>query len=111
VRDVLETLVEPARPPVRVLPEGAWRVARIPAARGMKLATVGMLPPTLRERFGLPWGRSKERQLRAICAASRALTPLMPEKLRITGPDYLRMRQGKPDRLTPAPRPRATVAA
>ncbi len=93
VRDVLDSLRDPARPPVPRLPETAWRVARFPAARAMPLVTAGLLAPILRERFGLPWGRGHEQRFRALAAASRATTPLLPRSLRNCGPAYLRWRR------------------
>jgi uncharacterized protein (DUF2236 family) len=93
VRDVLDALKEPARPPALPLPDGAWRAARFPAARLTALATIGMLPPVLRERFGLEWSRAQETQLRALGVASRAATPVMPASLRRMGPAWLERRR------------------
>jgi uncharacterized protein (DUF2236 family) len=93
IHGVLETLMQPARPPVPLLGEGVWRVARLPMARLFRLATVGLLPPVLRQRCGLEWSRGKERELRALAAASRAATPLLPKRLRNLGPTYLRWRR------------------
>ena len=92
VRDVLAALKEPKSPPNLPLPDGAWRAARLPAARLSALATIGMLPPVLRERFGLEWSRAQELELRALGAASRATTPLMPRSLRRMGPAWLERR-------------------
>jgi uncharacterized protein (DUF2236 family) len=93
VHDVLDTLGRPVRPPVPYLGDGAWRVARIPLARVNRLATLGMLPPALRERFGIVWTRSQELELRALSAAARSATPLMPASMRNLGPGYLRWRR------------------
>ncbi len=94
VRDVLEALSTPSRPPVDRLPESAWRAVRFPAARMSGLATIGMLPPLLRRRFGLRWTRAQELELRAVGAASRGATPLMPAGLRRMGPAWLNRRRG-----------------
>ena len=59
----------------------------------LSVATVGLLPPGLRHRFGLRWSRGKELELRALGATMRAATPLMPDSLRNTGPNYLRARR------------------
>jgi len=75
------------------LPEAAWRVARIPAAHQISLITNGLLSPRLRERFGVRWTRSQERQLQILAAASRAATPLLPRTMRNVGPSYLRWRR------------------
>jgi uncharacterized protein (DUF2236 family) len=57
------------------------------------LATIGQLPPELRERLGIDWTRAKQLQFRAMGRASRAATPLMPASLRNMGPSYLRWRR------------------
>jgi uncharacterized protein (DUF2236 family) len=93
VRDVLASLAEPKSPPNLPLPDGAWRAARFPAARLSALATIGMLPPVLRERFGLKWSRAQELELRALGAVSRAATPAMPASLRRMGPAWLERRR------------------
>ena len=90
---MLESLEAPKRPPVPFLSERAWRLARVPAVRQTQLVTGGLLSPALRERFGIRWTRSQERQLRVLAAASRAATPLLPRSLRNVGPSYLRWRR------------------
>jgi uncharacterized protein (DUF2236 family) len=92
VHDVLESLRRPTAPPLPVLGDRAWRALRIPIAHMVGLATVGLLPPVLRERFDLRWTAAQESELRALGAASRAATPLLPRRLRHIGPDYLRWR-------------------
>jgi uncharacterized protein (DUF2236 family) len=90
---VLRSIANPPRPDE--LPkwtEPLWRVASLPLRHLLTLCTVGLLPPVLRERYGLRWTRWQERELRAIAAASRALTPVLPGFVKITGPRYLRMR-------------------
>jgi uncharacterized protein (DUF2236 family) len=96
VDEVLESLADPAGPGLRFLPEAAWRVLRIPATRQIALVTAGRLPAELRRRFGIPWSRARDRELRLLGAASRAATPLMPRPLRNVGPAYLRWRQSPP---------------
>jgi uncharacterized protein (DUF2236 family) len=93
VQGVLETLVSPKPPPIPGLGPSGWRVARLPLVRALKLATVGLLPPVLRRRFGLRWTAAQELELRALGAASRSATPVMPRSLRTVGPAYLRWRQ------------------
>src|SRR4051812_47216812 len=93
VKDVLHALGRPSRPPVPALGDRAWKVARAPAARLTGLATIGMLPPVLRERFELHWTRAKERELKALGAASRATTPVLPAGLRRMGPAWLKRRR------------------
>jgi uncharacterized protein (DUF2236 family) len=93
VQDVLTTLTRPARPPLPLLNDATWRVARLPMGRLLSLATVGLLPARLRERFGVRWTRAQAIELRALGAASRSATPLLPSSLRNTGPGYLRWRR------------------
>jgi uncharacterized protein (DUF2236 family) len=95
VRTVLDTLSRPAAPPIPLLTDPAWRVLRLPAARAMRLATVGLLPDFLRRRLGVSWSRADEAQLVALSAASRATTPLLAVSapLRAFGPSYLRWRR------------------
>jgi uncharacterized protein (DUF2236 family) len=111
VDEVLESLVSPARPPLPFMPASAWRIARIPAMHQTNLITAGLLSPRLRERFGIPWSRAKERQLRALAAASRAATPLLPRSLRNVGPSYLRWRREAIARGDAASPSRIPVAA
>ncbi|MDX6666904.1 MAG: hypothetical protein QOK04_284 [Solirubrobacteraceae bacterium] len=93
VQDVIATLARPTRPPVPILNDAAWRVASLPMTRIFSLATVGLLPSLLRQRFGARWTRAQELELRALGAAARATTPLLPRSLRNTGPPYLRRRR------------------
>jgi uncharacterized protein (DUF2236 family) len=90
VDDVLETLARPQSPPP--LPDFVWLAARVPLAHAQRLATVGLLPPALREKLGLDWTAAQERELRAMGRLLRAATPLMPPQLRVMGPSYLRWR-------------------
>jgi uncharacterized protein (DUF2236 family) len=93
VDEVLESLVAPIRPEVPYLPEAVWRVARVPAAWQVDLVTGGLLPEALRDRFGITWTRWKQLQLNAFAGGSRALTPLLPGRIRNIGPPYLRWRR------------------
>jgi uncharacterized protein (DUF2236 family) len=54
---------------------------------------VGLLPPALRERLGARWRSREEREFRMIGAASRRLTPVMPQQLLVSGPAHLRWRR------------------
>ena len=53
--------------------------------------TVGMLRPSLRERFGLGWSRAQELELDVLARALRAMTPVLGAA-RIVGPAYLGLR-------------------
>jgi uncharacterized protein (DUF2236 family) len=91
--DVLAALFDPAAPPLPWLREGVWRVVRWPSAKAGSLATLGLLPPALRERLGVEWGEGKERRFRALAAITRRSRPLMPPQARNFGPNYLRWRR------------------
>jgi uncharacterized protein (DUF2236 family) len=94
VQAVIRTLRRPTPPPlVAALPPAVWRVLRFPSARCSELATIALLPPDLRARFGLRLGRREARELRAFAALSRAATPLLPESFLRMGPGYLRARR------------------
>ena len=98
VEGVLETISRPAAPPAAIVPGPVWRAVQLPLAHVFRLATVGLLSPQLRERFGLAWTRRQEIELRTIGRASRAATPLMPGALRRFGPRYLRLRRAAIER-------------
>lgn len=109
VEAVLRTLRAPVAPPIPRLPNTAWKLARIPAARATGLATVGLLPPTVRHRLGMRWTPAMDAELRAIGRISRITTPVQPAPVRNLGPAYLRWRG---DALVmPAGPPPARIAA
>jgi uncharacterized protein (DUF2236 family) len=80
-------------PPPLPMPRPLWAAARVPARRGMWIGGVGLLSPPLRERFGLTWTRADDAHFRRIGRASRALTPVLPKPLQITGPAQIKMRR------------------
>lgn len=92
VTDVLEALAEPPPPAVRGMSDGLWQALRLPAGRGAKLGTVGLMPRALREKLGLKWSESQRLELRALAAASRRSGAVLPSSLRNFGPSYLRWR-------------------
>lgn len=109
VHEVFDLLGEPSAPPVPGLPAPVWNAVRKPLAAQVKLASVGMLPPILRERFGMEWTERHELAFRALGAASRASGPLLPPQLREFGPLYVRarmkqLRRGDVAAVPPPPR-------
>jgi uncharacterized protein (DUF2236 family) len=93
-QDVLTSLIEPTAPPLPGLRrDWVWRVVSWPSTQAGSLATLGMLPPTLRERLGVEWTPSRERRFRRMAALTRRARPLMPPQARNFGPHYLRWRQ------------------
>jgi uncharacterized protein (DUF2236 family) len=93
VDEVLEAMARPAPPAVAAALRPGWAAVRRPLGHGLLLATAGLLPPALRRRFGVPWSRRTELELRAVGAGLRAMTPLMPSWLLNTGPGYIRWRE------------------
>ncbi|MGH2951082.1 MAG: oxygenase MpaB family protein [Solirubrobacterales bacterium] len=90
---VLRSIVRPgAPPPFLARAEPLWRLLRVPPARALRLASLGMMSPELRRLLGVEWSRANQTELRAIAAASRAVGPLIPRRLRLMGPEYLRWR-------------------
>jgi uncharacterized protein (DUF2236 family) len=79
--------------PTLPIPDLLWRALRLPASRVLWLGGVGLLDDRLRRRLGVRFNLLDEAQFRALGATSRALTPLLPERLRITGPAQLRWRR------------------
>jgi uncharacterized protein (DUF2236 family) len=53
-----------------------------PAAWLVRLATLGLLPPRIREEYGFRWSRSRERALAALALVARRSLPLAPPLLR-----------------------------
>jgi uncharacterized protein (DUF2236 family) len=91
-QDVIESLLRPATPRLRLMPESIWRVLRWPPAKAGLLMTLGMLSPVLRERLGVAWSVSQQRRFLALARLARASGPLMPPQARRFGQVYLRRR-------------------
>lgn len=53
-----------------------------PSFELLKLLTVGLLPPSLRHAYGLPWGPRRERGFRLATAAGRRTVDALPARLR-----------------------------
>jgi uncharacterized protein (DUF2236 family) len=92
VDEVLGALARPAPPQLSRYYRPLWALARAQLSHVVSLATSGLLPPILRWRFGVPWTRARELELRVLASTLRAATPLMPPSLLNTGPGYLRWR-------------------
>jgi len=82
-----------AAPPPLPIPKPLYRAAMVPASQALWVGGVGMMSPLLRHKLGIPWSRREQAQFRAIGAASRRLTPVLPRRALITGPAQLRMRR------------------
>ena len=93
VTEVLEALAQPPPPAVRGMSDGLWQALRVPAARGAKLGTVGLMPRALRSKLGLEWSDAQRLELRAVGATSRRSGAVLPGSLKNFGPSYLRWRR------------------
>jgi uncharacterized protein (DUF2236 family) len=74
------------------LPAPVWSVVGFPARRAIWLGGVGPMTPELRRRLEISWGLRDELGFRALGQFTRALTPALPGRLRVAGPDQLRAR-------------------
>ncbi|MFC7303570.1 oxygenase MpaB family protein [Streptomyces monticola] len=83
VRDVLDELARPQKPPVRLLPGFVWRPFAALSAHYALLVNIGTLPPVLRERLGLSWTPRQERSLRRFRRVVRVVMALVIPPLRI----------------------------
>ena len=95
------------------VPEVLVRALRLPARRLLYVCGVGLLPESLRERCEIPWTRRDARELRAIGAAARGMTPVMTKGMLVSGPRQLRWRRRAIARgpLAPAAETRLARAA
>ncbi len=53
-----------------------------PVAWLTRLATLGLLPPGVRDSYGFPWSPRHDRSLRIVCTTIRRLLPFVPGRLR-----------------------------
>ena len=74
-RAIARSVVDPRLP-------RALKPAARPAIELLNLATVGLTPAVVRERYGLEWGPRRERLLGASTSAVRRLLPLLPSLVR-----------------------------
>jgi uncharacterized protein (DUF2236 family) len=91
VDEVLDALTGPVPAPP-YFGARTWRAARPFVLHEVRSPSIWMLPPELRDRFGLKWTRAQDLEMRALARASRAATPVVPASLRMFGPTYMRMR-------------------
>jgi uncharacterized protein (DUF2236 family) len=88
---VLDSLQRPA-PPAEQIPPAVWRVLRRPLAAQLRLTTVGMLGPRVRDKLNLDWTRRDEAAFRSYAALSRASTPVIRGPLADVGQHHVRWR-------------------
>ena len=94
---VLESLMKPA-PMMAGMPPWLWAALRMPMAAQLRLTTLGMLGPRVRDKLGLAWSRRDQRLFDTFAAASRASTPLIRGPLAEFGQTYVRWRRKQLER-------------
>lgn len=80
--DLLETMsLHDVPPPYRLFPPPLWAALR-PAGRYLlRDASVGTLPPRLRDKLGLTWTDAQQRRLLRLAAVVRRADPAVPARL------------------------------
>jgi len=73
------------------------------------LPTVGLLPPAIRELYGLRWSRYHEAALRGLGWLSRRIVPMLPAAWRYWPAARLAMAAPTPDRLHTPAQPKFTA--
>lgn len=81
IDDVLE-VTSPARAIAEQILRPRGPLPLRPLYDALNLTTIGLLPPSVREGYGLGWGSQRERLLGASTSAIRRLMPLLPSLLR-----------------------------
>lgn len=105
--DVVTHLLGPGvlkvqKPPFsRLVPDSAWNAFYAPIGQTMRLATIGAMRPSLRDKLGLPYTAADAKRFERVRRVVRASAKHLPEPLRY-GPlalDAMRAaRAGRPQR-------------
>jgi uncharacterized protein (DUF2236 family) len=83
VRDLLASLSgREVPPPHRLVPMAVWAPLRPWLGRLQTRATIGTLPPVLRQRLGLSWTPADQRALGRLARTVRTLAPRLPLAVR-----------------------------
>lgn len=93
VRNVLAQISRPPPPSYLRLAGPLWSVSTAAPGRVLRLATVGGIPPLLRERLELDWSAAEERELELYARLVRRAAPLLPERLRLLPKVYAAKRR------------------
>jgi uncharacterized protein (DUF2236 family) len=81
-RDLLESLtLRDVPPPSRLVPKPVWAAVRPAGRHLLRDATVGTLPPRLREKLDLDWTPEQERRLQRVATAIRRISPAVPPRI------------------------------
>jgi len=72
----------PPPPALPTLLRPLWRMGMTGPGRLQHFVTIGTLPPSAREKLGLPWTPRDERRLRRLGRVVSYVVPLLPERLR-----------------------------
>lgn len=102
VRSDTLTVTDPARRMAHLLLAGADSWLPVPAS--YQALTAALLPPRLRQAFGLPFGDAERRAAERLVVRVKRLYPILPSRLRFVGPyhEALQRMAGKsgPDLVT-----------
>ncbi|MGH7867407.1 MAG: oxygenase MpaB family protein, partial [Candidatus Dormibacteraceae bacterium] len=83
VHELLNSLSgEGTPPPYGWIPSFVWRGVAPLAGRINRLATIGLLPVSLRDRWGLPWSTADQRRLCLLSAVVRFVFARLPLRWR-----------------------------
>jgi uncharacterized protein (DUF2236 family) len=98
VQSETSSVSDRARTMARQLVAGAdlW----LPVSASYQDLTIALLPPLVRERFGLSFADRQKREIDRVVASTRWLYPFLPARLRYIGP-YQQAQQRLRGRLTP----------
>ncbi len=75
-------------PALKWLPTAIWKAFYRRAAERARLATIASMPAALRARFGLEWNAENQKQFKRMQRWVKALTPLLPGRIRYLAPAY-----------------------
>jgi uncharacterized protein (DUF2236 family) len=92
VEQVMRAVNRAPPPPIRTA-RPLWPLIKIPASAAVRLGGVGLIPAELRARLGLRWTPLDATAFHALSAFTRGLDPVLPRRLKVTGPAQLEWRK------------------
>ncbi|SDY85682.1 Uncharacterized conserved protein, DUF2236 family [Amycolatopsis xylanica] len=82
VRDVLHAIsMTDVGPPHRLVPSPVWNLVRPLGGTVQRTCTIGLLPVTLRERWGLSWTVTDQKRFDRLASAVRVVGPRVPARI------------------------------
>jgi len=80
-------------PPPLGIARPFWTLIKLPASAAVRLGGVGLITSELRARLGLRWTPLDDAAFHALGAFTRGLGPVLPQRLKVTGPAQLELRR------------------